>query len=438
MGVSLKAMCAAVLTCSLGVSATSAEAADREALFQQTLARPGDSDLTFAYVRASIDDGDTEAAIGALERILFHNPKLTRARFELGSLYHRLGSHEIAARHFRDALAAPDLDAHLRARAAHFLDSSEKNSKSSRWFGLLQTGWRSQSNAGAFSDGGVTRFMGVDLPAFGTVKKADTNVFGLAQIGHDYDLPWYGAVLESRLGAYQTIQSNMHEYNLGLLEGSIGPRIPVNLGWFPGTTIKPYVVGGTSWIHGTNFVTSGGAGLSARVPLSQNWMFEKGVEWRSMSVGDGARTYLPLLGTGQMVTLFYGSTYRFNDYVSFESKSLLTRMDTRLKWQSFTQNGYEAALRIEYHPPFDWIPRRWTAMPFARIAWTRFDDPDTMGIDPYRSRRDREWKAGLTLDTPLTNDFGIATVIQYAVRDSNISNYRTKNFSILTGPTARF
>src|SRR4051794_34603931 len=54
--------------------------------------------------------GDYEAAIGALERLLFYNPDLARVRYELGSLYYRLGSYEMAARYFKEALANPMLD----------------------------------------------------------------------------------------------------------------------------------------------------------------------------------------------------------------------------------------------------------------------------------------------------------------------------------------
>ena len=44
-------------------------------------------DLTYDLVRVSSRIGDYQAAIGALERLLFYNPDLARVRYELGSLY---------------------------------------------------------------------------------------------------------------------------------------------------------------------------------------------------------------------------------------------------------------------------------------------------------------------------------------------------------------
>src|ERR1700676_3007287 len=53
---------------------------EQELLFQQMLRNPKDVEVTFAYVKAATARGDYEAAIGALERILFYQPGLTRVK----------------------------------------------------------------------------------------------------------------------------------------------------------------------------------------------------------------------------------------------------------------------------------------------------------------------------------------------------------------------
>ena len=67
-------------------------------------------ELTFEYARVATANGDFEAAIGALERLLFYNPNLTRVKYELATLYFRMGSFEMAKRYFSDALKDPNLD----------------------------------------------------------------------------------------------------------------------------------------------------------------------------------------------------------------------------------------------------------------------------------------------------------------------------------------
>ena len=109
--------------------------------------QPSNHELTFDFVRVATARGDYEAAIGALERLMFYNPKLTRVKYELGALYFRLGSYEMAKRYFREALASPDLDPVTRVRIETYLPDAEKQTQASRLSGFVQTGIRSQTNA---------------------------------------------------------------------------------------------------------------------------------------------------------------------------------------------------------------------------------------------------------------------------------------------------
>jgi hypothetical protein len=80
-----------VLGCFYLLSSTSlvqaqSNASEQDRLFQQMLRNPKNLDVTFAYVKVATDNGDYEAAIGALERVLFYQPGLARVKYELGSL----------------------------------------------------------------------------------------------------------------------------------------------------------------------------------------------------------------------------------------------------------------------------------------------------------------------------------------------------------------
>src|SRR4051794_20017612 len=54
----------------------------QDRLWQAVAREPTNYDLTFDLVRVSTQIGDYEAAIGALERLLFYNPDLARVRYE--------------------------------------------------------------------------------------------------------------------------------------------------------------------------------------------------------------------------------------------------------------------------------------------------------------------------------------------------------------------
>src|SRR6202012_2463688 len=113
---------------------------EQEQLFQRMLHNPKDLQITFAYVKVATANGDYEAAIGALERVLFFQPGLARVKYELGTLYFRLRSYEMARRYFKEALESPDLDPITRDRAETALPDAEKQTQQSRLSGFLATG----------------------------------------------------------------------------------------------------------------------------------------------------------------------------------------------------------------------------------------------------------------------------------------------------------
>src|SRR5450631_1262465 len=99
--------CVVIIACQPS-SARAQTVDDQQQLFQRMMLNPADHENTFAFVKVATERGDYEAAIGALERLLFYNPALTRVKYELGALYFRLGSYEMARRYFNEALARPD------------------------------------------------------------------------------------------------------------------------------------------------------------------------------------------------------------------------------------------------------------------------------------------------------------------------------------------
>lgn len=70
----------------LGSAAPAAaqDVAEQNRLYQQMVRNPTNHDITFEYARVATANTDYEAAIGALERLLFYNPRLTRVKYEPG------------------------------------------------------------------------------------------------------------------------------------------------------------------------------------------------------------------------------------------------------------------------------------------------------------------------------------------------------------------
>ena len=123
-------LCLFLAACSASWAQGSAPAAARnpqyQALFKRMFDDPTNVEATFRFAEMAIKLGDYEAAIGALERILFFNPNLPRVRLQLGVLYFKLGSYPMARSYFEQARGTPGAPADVRTQADQFLAEMDR------------------------------------------------------------------------------------------------------------------------------------------------------------------------------------------------------------------------------------------------------------------------------------------------------------------------
>jgi hypothetical protein len=427
------------LLCSIPLVYAQTPAPEQDQLFQKILRNPKDIETTFAYVKVATANGDYEAAIGALERVLFYQPGLARVKYELGALYFRLGSYEMARRYFREALASPDIDPITKDRVEASLPDADKQLQQSRVSGFMNTGVRYQTNANYAPSSGLVSLGGQELALLSSAtQKSDSNWFGIAGISHDYDLNnQRGDTLETRFVGYVTEQERFSNLNIGLFDLSFGPRLALAPDLLPGATIKPYIVGGNTWLGGTSYLASGGAGISASFPVSTRFTIVPDFEWRRVDVNTGDVLPIATFNSGDWLTTGLAVSTQIGQQMSLQTGGIYRRGESPLDFNSYDQWEGEAALTYSFAPPSSSISHNWSVSPFARLIRTTFDAANPY-IDPTTVRRDNEWIAGISLDMPLTKTFGISTIIQYDHTDSTLPNYRQDNLSAMVGPTARF
>jgi tetratricopeptide (TPR) repeat protein len=125
-------------TCSSSAQAISELARDADPLFRRMLTNPADVDNTLQRAVDVTKAGDIESAISTYEQLLFYNSSLSRLRFELGILYYRLGSYEMARGYFQSALAMRDISAEMRAQAEQFIAAINKKLLPDQFSGFRQ------------------------------------------------------------------------------------------------------------------------------------------------------------------------------------------------------------------------------------------------------------------------------------------------------------
>lgn len=412
--------------------------AEYEALFQRTLMSPGDLDANFRFAEAATAVGDFEAAIGALERMLFFNSDLPRVKLELGVLYFRLGSYAMARSYFTAAIAAPDTPDDVRRRVNSFLGEIERRVKPNQWSVFVQAGFRHQTNANAGPNSVLVRALGFDAVLGSQFrKKPDWNWFGLASIRHVYDFEnQRGDVFETQFLGYYAQQSKFDRLNTGLVELQLGPRLALLPDAWAGSSIKPYLVAGRVSLGDSPYLASWGGGVALAFPVGL-MTIEPGVEIRQR-VYDHTTDYPTARDqTGQVTSLYVSGNGALLDTWRWQARFAANRNEARQSYSSYDQVAFDLALPYEFEARFLPTVRKWTLAPSIGVSRTKYDTPNAV-VDPNRLRQDVEWRAGLALDAPLTDYLGLMAQIQYAQINSTVRNYDTRNLSVLFGPTGRF
>ena len=75
--------------------------------------------------------------------------------------------------------------------------------------------------------------------------------------------------------------------------------------------------------------------------------------------------------------------------------------------------------------------------PLAGIGYVSYAIANP-AIDPNIVRKDHEWRGGVLFDAQIFEIYGIRTQLMFTENSSNLPNYRSSNYSISIGPTARF
>src|SRR5215472_10485312 len=130
--------------------------AQKDQLFQKMLANPADLDVAFDYANVSAQLGDNEGAVSALERMLLFNPNLPRVDLELGALYFRMGSFDVARSYFDKAAAAnPPPPPDVQERINQYVALIAKQQEPSRLTGTFFIGAQYQTDANVAPSNGT-------------------------------------------------------------------------------------------------------------------------------------------------------------------------------------------------------------------------------------------------------------------------------------------
>jgi hypothetical protein len=408
--------------------------------FQEMLRKPADLDVLFKFAGLASQTGDLEGAISALERMLLINPNLPRVRLELGVLYYRLKSYQVAQTYLEGVMKSPNLPADVRSRAEQFLAQIVSQQQASHFHGEAFLGLRYQSNANLGPATSAVRLFGqvanLNQQAVGS---SDWGAVSTLQLRHTYDFGTQDrATLETQFTGYANRQFQLSAANVWLLDLTTGPRVQVLSNWFEDLTIKPLFAGGAIWVNDTSYYTSYGSGLEVNTMLSDRLRNISTVIWRRQNHAD--TSYLPTN------SLFTGTEYSANTVFPFQLTPIVSvflsgsaqRFVTDLApWQSYRLWGVGGGMSFRFDDPLFKLGLPWTISLTASEQWWHYDAPDVL-VDPTAYRDQTDFILNLTLAVPFDERTTFTVSGGRFVRSAAIPNYAFENNNVMFGISWRF
>ena len=402
-------------------------------LFQGILARPSDLNNTLQYA-ASASADDIELAIGAYEQLLFYNPNLSRLRFELGVLYFRLGSYEMARGYFQSALEQRDMTPELRQRTEDLLALADKKLQVDQFSGFAQTGVRYQTNAGAGPGPQTVLASGQTLNSR-FFSQGDWNWFGALGVNYVHDFETQnGDTFEASAIGYDAQQFTLHQFDIGLIEIRAGPRFGIFPDSANGMSVKPYAIASGAQLADAPYYVAGGGGLTVHANVG-NVALDPYVEVVQQSFrNSGFYPFASGLGGTLSTYALQASGPAFSG-LAWQSRLAYAHASDNFGPDSY--DSYAADVWLPWNFSFPGDGQIWTLTPSAGVSRWLYNAPDP-SIDPLAAARSTEWRIGLALDIPVWKQVTLATLVQYRDDQSNVPAFSMRDLQVSAGPTLKF
>jgi tetratricopeptide (TPR) repeat protein len=411
-----------------------------DAAFQEMLLQPANLDVLFKFASLASQTGDLEGAVSALERMLLINPDLPRVRLELGVLYYRLGSYEVARTYLESALKSPNLPPEVRTRADKFMADVVGKEKPSKFSGEFFLGWRYQSNANLGpTTNNVLLFGQIASLNQAAVGSPDWGVVSSAQIRHTYDLGRQDkSQIETTFSTYVNRQFQSAVANVTLLDLTTGPRFQIFNGTFEDVSLKPFFSGGYIWVNDAPYYGSYGAGLEMAALLSDRLRNVTTFQWRRHDNTDN--WYLPTNSQyrGVEYTATTGLQFALSNLVNLFSIGTATRYQTdQTPAQSYVLYGIGGGMTFRFVDPVLKTGLPWTVTLAVTENWWSYDAPDPT-IDPNTARMQTDTISSLTFAVPFDDRTTFSVTGSRFVRNASLANYAFENNSVMFGVGWRF
>ena len=400
-----------------------------ETMFQD----PGNLEKTFSFAGLAIKAGDFEGAISSLERMLILDPNLPRVRYELGVLYFKLGSYDVAATYFEELLEDKNTPKALVEKAAPFIEEIESRLTNHSFSASTFSGIKYQTNASSGPRSTKVTLFGAPsfLPDEFT-NKGDFDVFVSGSINYSYDFQSEPKkLLEAGLNIYGNEQFDQTFVNARVIDAHIGPRLILPIEFLNNPVVRPFIAGDYLIVSEDESYYSHGAGFSAdiRAMDTLNLNIDARImarENKDASILDGYRNRLSV-----------NASYIASETTQIQFSSTVSTEETKTNIQNNRDYSLNISINKTFNAPFNLLKDPLSAGLSFGGSFREYAGPNPT-IDPDTTRNDYTFRFSPSLTIPAGETMAILLSGGLTRVDSNIPNSEYDNISVTVGISKQF
>jgi hypothetical protein len=410
------------------------------ALFDGLIRNPASVDINLRYAEAAAQRGDLEAAITALERLLFYDPTDARIRLQLGLLYGQLGSYDVAQTYLKPLADNDATPEPVRSQAADGLATIAGASSPHQLHGLAFFGLQYQTNPAAAAGSPVFVTTGTS-PATVNTKLAghsDTNVIGQGAATYSYDLGTNDND-EIEITGQGYVARYVKQLALNTVQGQLtaGPRLGLGrIGW-AGATVRPYMIADYVQLAGAPYYRGYGAGVELDQKLVTGDELTAGIGTEQANYHASQSFPAVRALNGRIDRYSIGYSHVINEALTLGVSGSYARQNTRVGY--FNNNDYAVNVTggYAYRPGFGPSDNPWHTVLGVTGHYIAFDAQDP-SIKLGSKQTDWRWQFSLTEIVPITDTIAFSAQVSRDILSSNITNYAYHNLSFIVGPQISF
>lgn len=431
---------ALVAALAIAPAVTAATVDEYDAAYEVMLNQPENLDAIIKFTTIATQLGEYEVAVGALERLLLFSSDLPTVRADLGFLYFRLGSREIARYHLLSALNSGKLPPELETRTERLVEEVNGTLSRHQFSGAVNFGMRYQTNANsAASDdrvlaGGVL----VQLNS-ANQEQSDVDFFASANGRYRYDLQMQNsAAIEVDMGL--AVDQFVDESNLRGTVASLNPGFRFELDPVDnkGVTLFPHLLSRVVQRGGDLLSHSFGVGVGLRYAARADLFGQIVFQHRRSDFHNSTSRPSASDRDGFSNRLSAGARYRLTNTWFLTGNVHAVQRDANQDFNSSFEWGARARLLANYSTTlFGGESRRLTSYLSAGLRDIRYSAADPT-VDPTVKRQAHEYSLGLGSTLTLNRDWSVSVEGSATNVTSNIRNFVRDNLSVSLSATRRF